>query len=1148
MTTLSLDFQDFSYEDLYHPERLPVLDALFVQSLASELATRLTTWRAGEALTPTEESTLLIDLARALEDFLVAGFGVTADRDALRTLHAREATVQAFKRRFVKPHQRKLKAGQAGDFSAIESALGIAGEDREAQLAACWQAASALQDNATLARLETWLASVKFTDAGRAATAGWVSLNFPKTIDFTALVPVVPVKNDPHGRVEGLTQRARDGFALTDPRPDLRHTLDQVHDCVDCHEHGGDSCSKGFAAKDGNGFRSNPLAVTLIGCPLGERISEAHQLKRSAWSLAALAMIVRDNPLAPLTGHRICNDCMKSCVYQKQEPVNVPEIETRILTDVLDWRWGVELYFLLTQWNPLDRTQPYRMPYQGRNVLCAGAGPAGLNLAQHLLHSGHGVVLVDGLKIEPLPAIWCDESGRPALPIERVEALWESLDTRASMGFGGVAEYGITVRWDKNFLTLVRIVLERQATFRIYGGIRLGGTLMLEDAPHLGFHHVTLATGAGRPTVLPIQNAMARGMRQASDFLMALQLTGAARHDSLASLQVRLPAVVIGGGLTAIDAATELQAYYIRQVEKVLARWEALRDSASQLDALGIDGIESDTLDVFIAHGRAVRAERARAQCEQRMPDFQTLIRSWGGVTLAYRRRMADSPAYLRNHEEITQALAEGIHYLEGVEPLAAVLDGQGHVAGLRCTKDGASFELAARCVLVAAGGSPNTVYAREHPGSIALDGKYFATHRINEIGELEKCAANGDFKRECAGFFISARPGGLYVSVIGDNHPWYHGSVVRAMASAQHASRDIAAVLARQQHTPGDFSAFAARLDDALKPRVVAVQPLADHLVKLTLRAPQATRHWQPGQVYRLQNHERNAITIAGQKLTMEGMAIDGIHVDRARGEVELLVNAVGVSSRIAAAMQPGESVVLMGPTGGALPQPDNAWITVAGGHSAVTSTVDGAAGWRAAGNRIVFIGHFQDAARARAVQQVIEVLTDQAIWVLDEGPALRLRRRQDACLVYGLDDYLAACSELDAPFTDWVSGTDQFILSDRPAAMAAFRDALNGPLSPRLKPGFNAIAAVNSPMQCMMKEVCAQCLCRHQDRDGTTRFVFSCFDQHQPLAALDCDHLHARQRQNSVQEKLANAWLTQNWQRASPLPASALAPTSIK
>ena len=38
-------------------------------------------------------------------------------------------------------------------------------------------------------------------------------------------------------------------------------------------------------------------------------------------------------------------------------------------------------------------------------------------------------------------------------------------------------------------------------------------------------------------------------------------------------------------------------------------------------------------------------------------PDFVPLVRAWGGVTLAYRKRMVDSPAYRLNHEEIIKAL-----------------------------------------------------------------------------------------------------------------------------------------------------------------------------------------------------------------------------------------------------------------------------------------------------------------------------------------------------------------------------------------------------------------------------------------------------------------------------------------------------------
>src|ERR1700687_1612497 len=143
-------------------------------------------------------------------------------------------------------------------------------------------------------------------------------------------------------------------------------------------------------------------------------------------------------------------------------------------------------------------------------------------------------------------------------------------------GFGGVAEYGITVRWDKNFLKMIRLLLERREEFVMFGGVRFGGTLTIDGAFGLGFDHVALCAGAGRPTVIPMKNGLAKGVRQASDFLMALQLTGAAKANSVANLQIRLPVVVIGGGLTAIDTATESLAYYPVQVERFLTRYETL--------------------------------------------------------------------------------------------------------------------------------------------------------------------------------------------------------------------------------------------------------------------------------------------------------------------------------------------------------------------------------------------------------------------------------------------------------------------------------------------------------------------------------------------------------------------------------------------
>ena len=81
-------------------------------------------------------------------------------------------------------------------------------------------------------------------------------------------------------------------------------------------EEGKESSCKGRKEKpaaDGRTlFKKSPFGVPLAGCPLEERISEFHKLKTEGWAIGALAMIVIDNPTVCATGHRICNDCMKS--------------------------------------------------------------------------------------------------------------------------------------------------------------------------------------------------------------------------------------------------------------------------------------------------------------------------------------------------------------------------------------------------------------------------------------------------------------------------------------------------------------------------------------------------------------------------------------------------------------------------------------------------------------------------------------------------------------------------------------------------------------------------------------------------------------------------------------------------------------------
>ena len=98
-----------------------------------------------------------------------------------------------------------------------------------------------------------------------------------------------------------------------------------------------------------------------------------------------------------------------------------------------------------------------------RTCSSSASGPAGYTLAHYLLNEGFGVVGIDGLKIEPLPddIDRHDDGARRSRSATGARSTGE-LDERVLEGFGGVSEYGITVRWDKNFLTLLHLTLARR--------------------------------------------------------------------------------------------------------------------------------------------------------------------------------------------------------------------------------------------------------------------------------------------------------------------------------------------------------------------------------------------------------------------------------------------------------------------------------------------------------------------------------------------------------------------------------------------------------------------------------------------------------------------------------------------------------------
>ena len=201
ITPFELKLPGFKYGDIYEAERLPVLDSLFMNFVDDhdrELASIYRTYRNGVKIRAVEEATLLINIARHLEDFLVSAFAVETARSSLRRQQMLDEPVHAFKDKFIKPLIRRktpaLRTFQAID-SLLQQKLGSNHQsDRELAVAQLWFLATESGENDTLELLAEWVNAAYTTPEGRASVRGWISFKFPHKIEYMKLVPTVPVE------------------------------------------------------------------------------------------------------------------------------------------------------------------------------------------------------------------------------------------------------------------------------------------------------------------------------------------------------------------------------------------------------------------------------------------------------------------------------------------------------------------------------------------------------------------------------------------------------------------------------------------------------------------------------------------------------------------------------------------------------------------------------------------------------------------------------------------------------------------------------------------------------------------------------------------------------------------------------------------
>jgi hypothetical protein len=419
---IELGIGDYRYSDLYDPLRLKALAEDFyaeVHAADEELHERLAGYieTKGEGYEQKEASKILTDAAPFLSDFVARLFNISPERDGLKKeilgqdplwkykffvqrraiRKYKQEDLAAFKQNEISDAIKELKntsftesylhdaelavASVVARLMAAEEELQKGGElsnDAVGTIRKIGAAYDKLKDSifgkvfmsfaegidssgellqvqAVLQMYEIWSAAKFYGKA-----FDWYAFKTPHSLDYQHLVRIQ--RKDPRvpEALEGLDKelRRRDGFKLTDERGTMRDSLAEIDYCLICHERGKDSCSTGLHERDGS-VKTNPLGIKTAGCPLDEKISEMHLMKKQGDPIASLALVTIDNPMCAGTGHRICNDCMKGCIFQKQEPVNIPLAETSALTDVLDLPYGFEIYSLLSRWNPLNALRPY---------------------------------------------------------------------------------------------------------------------------------------------------------------------------------------------------------------------------------------------------------------------------------------------------------------------------------------------------------------------------------------------------------------------------------------------------------------------------------------------------------------------------------------------------------------------------------------------------------------------------------------------------------------------------------------------------------------------------------------------------------------------------------------------------------------------
>ncbi len=247
-------------------------------------------------------------------------------------------------------------------------------------------------------------------------------------------------------------------------------------------------------------------APCVTACPTGIDIPSFIARIAQGNLRGAASAILEANPLGGMCA-RVCPTevlCEDACVRHTLEdkPVEIGLLQ-RHATDALFAKPGKPLFT--------------RAQRSGRRVAVVGAGPAGLACAHGLARAGHEVVIFE-----------------------------------ARAKGGGLNEYGIaSYKATGNFAQAELDWLLSIGGIELRTGVSLGGAITLESL-RADFDAVFLGLGLAGVNTLGIPEPQAAGLADAVDFITELR-----QASDYSAVPVGRHVVVIGGGMTAVDAAVQ---------------------------------------------------------------------------------------------------------------------------------------------------------------------------------------------------------------------------------------------------------------------------------------------------------------------------------------------------------------------------------------------------------------------------------------------------------------------------------------------------------------------------------------------------------------------------------------------------------------